>query len=134
MVQCVVGLLGNSQSTERLTLKVSAVPSLKAPCASFLTADVSLTFFNNTAPTCGHMKLEKLCFPGSDKNPHIKENRMPGALRQLRRFTHADLCPNYTISYRVETGTIKNTYGLQALLHIIPKYKLKSLTFIICVD
>lgn len=104
-----VCLLANSWSPERLTLKVAVAPkSLKTACVSSITVDVKLTFFNTTAPTCGQLKLEKLCFPDRDINPHIKENRMPGALRQLRRFTHADLCPNYTISYRLVAGTIKN--------------------------
>lgn len=93
-------------NTKRLTLKVAAAPmSLKMVSDQFPKVEIILTFFNATAPTCGQMKLEKLCFPDRDINPHIKENRMPGALRQLRRFTHADLCPNYTISYRVVTGT-----------------------------
>ncbi|MCJ8730504.1 hypothetical protein PDJAM_G00185210 [Pangasius djambal] len=88
---------------KRLTLKVTAAPmSQKMLCAQFPNVEVSLTFFNATAPTCGQMKIEKLCFPDQDINPHIKENRMPGPLRQLRRFTHADLCPNYNISYRVK--------------------------------
>lgn len=93
----------------KLTLKVSVdVMSPKKLCSQITNVDVSFTFINATAPTCGKMTLEKLCFPDEVIKPHIKENRMPGTMRQLRRFTHADLCPNYTISYRVEAGTIKN--------------------------
>ncbi|TSK22694.1 Proto-oncogene tyrosine-protein kinase receptor Ret [Bagarius yarrelli] len=87
-------------TAKKLSLKVSAVPMSRA---SFPNVEVSLTFFNATAPTCGQIKLERLCFPDRDINPHIKENRMPGPLHQLRRFTHANLCPNYTFSYRVES-------------------------------
>uniref|UniRef100_A0A4W4GE93 Cadherin domain-containing protein n=1 Tax=Electrophorus electricus TaxID=8005 RepID=A0A4W4GE93_ELEEL len=67
---------------------------------------VALTFVNATAPSCGQLQLEKLCFPDRDINPHIKENCMPGPLRQLRRFTYAFLCPNYTISYRVKSELV----------------------------
>lgn len=69
--------------------------------------EVSLTFINATAPPCGQVKPEKLCFPDRDSNPHIRENRMPGALRQLRRFTRMNVCPNYTISYGVKAGRTK---------------------------
>ncbi|XP_072533089.1 proto-oncogene tyrosine-protein kinase receptor Ret [Salminus brasiliensis] len=81
---------------------VAASGPQKSVCLHHPKVDVSLTFINATAPPCGQIKLEKLCFPDRDMNPHIKENRLPGALRQLRRFTQADFCPNYTISYNVE--------------------------------
>ncbi|KAM9476624.1 proto-oncogene tyrosine-protein kinase receptor Ret isoform 1-T1 [Clarias gariepinus] len=86
----------------RLSLKVTVS---QMQCALFHSVEISLIFFNATAPACGHMKSMKLCFPDRDTNPHIKENRIPGSLRQLRRFTHANLCPNYTISYEVEPET-----------------------------
>lgn len=89
----------------RLSLKVTVS---QMQCAPFASVEISLIFFNATAPACGHMKSMKLCFPDRDTNPHIKENRIPGSLRQLRRFTHANLCPNYTISYEVEPGIIKS--------------------------
>ncbi|XP_066534640.1 proto-oncogene tyrosine-protein kinase receptor Ret isoform X2 [Hoplias malabaricus] len=88
--------------TKRLTLKVVANPVSQEVSCSHPKLDISLTVNNATAPLCGQIKKENLCFPYRDINPHIKENRLPGALRQLRRFTFADLCPNYTISYRVE--------------------------------
>lgn len=102
-----VYLLASSSSAKRLLLKV-ALMSPKMQCTQSPNVEVVLIFLNATVPTCGQMKIETLCFPERDISPHIKENRMPGALRQLRRFTHADLCPNYTISYRVETGTFRN--------------------------
>uniref|UniRef100_A0A3Q2DS66 Proto-oncogene tyrosine-protein kinase receptor Ret n=1 Tax=Cyprinodon variegatus TaxID=28743 RepID=A0A3Q2DS66_CYPVA len=49
--------------------------------------------------------MKELCFPHRDtSNPHIIENRFPGVLRQLRRLTRLNVCPNYTISYSVESG------------------------------
>uniref|UniRef100_A0A8C7CSR2 Proto-oncogene tyrosine-protein kinase receptor Ret n=1 Tax=Oncorhynchus kisutch TaxID=8019 RepID=A0A8C7CSR2_ONCKI len=70
------------------------------------TVQVSLTFINDTAPPCGQTRpeLKKLCFPDKDLSSHIKENRFPGALRQLRQLTRLNVCPNYTISYSVESG------------------------------
>ncbi|XP_036837747.1 proto-oncogene tyrosine-protein kinase receptor Ret isoform X1 [Oncorhynchus mykiss] len=69
------------------------------------TVQVSLTFINDTAPPCGQTRpeLKKLCFPDKDLSSHIKENRFPGALRQLRQLTRLNVCPNYTISYSVES-------------------------------
>uniref|UniRef100_A0A3B1K5V3 Proto-oncogene tyrosine-protein kinase receptor Ret n=1 Tax=Astyanax mexicanus TaxID=7994 RepID=A0A3B1K5V3_ASTMX len=88
---------------KKLILKVVAAPgNQRSICLHHTKVDVSLTFLNTTAPSCGQIKLEKLCYPVRDINPHIKENRLPGALRQLRRFTQADICPNYTITYNVE--------------------------------
>ncbi|XP_035387726.1 proto-oncogene tyrosine-protein kinase receptor Ret isoform X2 [Electrophorus electricus] len=92
--------------TRKLSLKVAAATeSQKALCTDHRKVEVALTFVNATAPSCGQLQLEKLCFPDRDINPHIKENCMPGPLRQLRRFTYAFLCPNYTISYRVKSDT-----------------------------
>ncbi|KAF5890420.1 proto-oncogene tyrosine-protein kinase receptor Ret isoform X1, partial [Clarias magur] len=88
--------------TRKLALKVTASPM---QCAQFPNVEISLTFFNTTAPACGRITPVKLCFPDKDASPFIKENRMPGSLRQLRSFTYANLCPNYTISYEVETET-----------------------------
>uniref|UniRef100_A0A8C7UPR1 Proto-oncogene tyrosine-protein kinase receptor Ret n=1 Tax=Oncorhynchus mykiss TaxID=8022 RepID=A0A8C7UPR1_ONCMY len=53
------------------------------------TVRVSLTFINDTVPPCGQTRpeLENLCFPDKDLNSHIKENRFPGAIRQLRQLT-----------------------------------------------
>ncbi|XP_062851471.1 proto-oncogene tyrosine-protein kinase receptor Ret [Trichomycterus rosablanca] len=99
-------LLSSSSHGQAKTfsLKVAAAPvAHKANCTLHSSVDISLTFINDTAPACDQIKLEKLCFPNQDTNPRIKENCMPGPLRQLRRFTHADVCPNYNISYSVET-------------------------------
>lgn len=92
---------------KKLTLKVmvSTMPVKKPMCNMQPKVEVSLTFINATAPPCAQVKLEKLCFPDRDTNPHIRENRMPGAMRQLRRFTRMSLCPNYTISYGIEADS-----------------------------
>lgn len=92
---------------KKLTLKVmvSTMPVKKPVCNMQPKVEVSLTFINATAPPCAQVKLEKLCFPDRDTNPHIRENRMPGAMRQLRRFTRMSLCPNYTISYGIEADS-----------------------------
>ncbi|XP_051945820.1 proto-oncogene tyrosine-protein kinase receptor Ret-like [Xyrauchen texanus] len=94
-------------SLKKLTLKVTAslMPVQKMMCNLLPKVEVSLTLINATAPSCGQVKLEKLCFPDRDTNPHIRENRMPGALRQLQRFTRMSVCPNYTISYGVEADS-----------------------------
>ncbi|XP_053730192.1 proto-oncogene tyrosine-protein kinase receptor Ret [Synchiropus splendidus] len=65
---------------------------------------ITLDFVNATMPTCAQTDMKELCFPHRDSsNPHIMENRFPGPLRQLRRLTRLNVCPNYTISYHVET-------------------------------
>ncbi|CAN9500079.1 unnamed protein product [Ophioblennius macclurei] len=69
-------------------------------------ARIILDFVNATMPQCGQTDVKELCFPHRDtSNPHIMENRFPGALRQLRRLTRLHVCPNYTISYSVESDT-----------------------------
>lgn len=66
---------------------------------------ITLDFVNTTLPQCAQTDLKELCFPHRDtSNPHIRENRFPGALRQLRRLTRLNVCPNYTIAYHVESG------------------------------
>ncbi|XP_073338370.1 proto-oncogene tyrosine-protein kinase receptor Ret [Pagrus major] len=66
----------------------------------------TLDFVNATMPQCAQTDMKELCFPHRDtSNPHITENRFPGALRQLRRLTRLNVCPNYTISYNVESET-----------------------------
>uniref|UniRef100_A0A8C1XX94 Proto-oncogene tyrosine-protein kinase receptor Ret n=1 Tax=Cyprinus carpio TaxID=7962 RepID=A0A8C1XX94_CYPCA len=87
-----------------LKVGVSSVPMQKAICRFLPTVEVKLIFINDTAPSCGQVDLKTLCFPDKVSNPHITENRLQGALRQLRRFTHMNICPNYTISYAVETA------------------------------
>lgn len=98
---------GSVRSPKDLTLKVgvSSIPPIRVMCTISPTVEVKLSFINDTAPSCGQVELSTLCFPEKISNPHITENRMPGALRQLRRFTHMSICPNYTISYGVVAGT-----------------------------
>lgn len=95
---------GRSQKDLNLKVGVSSVPPQKGMCTFLPKVEVKLIFINDTAPSCGQVKLSTLCYPDKDSNPHITENRMPGALRQLRRFTRMSICPNYTISYGVESG------------------------------
>ncbi|XP_067242391.1 proto-oncogene tyrosine-protein kinase receptor Ret [Chanodichthys erythropterus] len=94
---------GRSQKDLNLKVGVSSVPPQKGMCTFLPKVEVKLIFINDTAPSCGQIKLSTLCYPDKDSNPHITENRMPGALRQLRRFTRMSICPNYTISYGVES-------------------------------
>uniref|UniRef100_A0A8C2JZV5 Proto-oncogene tyrosine-protein kinase receptor Ret n=1 Tax=Cyprinus carpio TaxID=7962 RepID=A0A8C2JZV5_CYPCA len=88
----------------------------KQLCPFLRTVEVKLMFFNDTAPSCGQVELKTLCFPDKVSKPHIIENRLPGALRQLRRFTRMNICPNYTISYRVEAGTNQTQCKCQELV------------------
>uniref|UniRef100_A0AAQ4RFS0 receptor protein-tyrosine kinase n=1 Tax=Gasterosteus aculeatus aculeatus TaxID=481459 RepID=A0AAQ4RFS0_GASAC len=85
------------------TLEESDFASLRELDATVFTAMHS---FCQCAPhTRVNQCLDELCFPHRDtSNPHIMENRFPGALRQLRRLTRLNVCPNYTITYNVESG------------------------------
>uniref|UniRef100_A0A3P9DGJ2 receptor protein-tyrosine kinase n=1 Tax=Maylandia zebra TaxID=106582 RepID=A0A3P9DGJ2_9CICH len=70
---------------------------------------ITLDFVNATLPQCAQTDTKELCFPHRDtSNPHIMENRFPGALRQLQRLTRLNVCPNYTISY--SGGTFGSLY------------------------
>ncbi|KAJ8412814.1 hypothetical protein AAFF_G00117650 [Aldrovandia affinis] len=87
----------------KLTLKAVVTPKpTRQSCLHQPIVHVTLNIINASAPPCGHTRLEKLCFPDRDLNPHIKENRLPGAFRQLRRLTQQDTCLNYTITYTME--------------------------------
>ncbi|XP_033956030.1 proto-oncogene tyrosine-protein kinase receptor Ret [Pseudochaenichthys georgianus] len=91
-----------SWSVKKLVLlaMVSKRPQCKNPTR------ITLDFVNATLPHCAQTDLKELCFPHRDtSNPHIMENRFPGALRQLRRLTRLHVCPNYTVSYHVESDT-----------------------------
>uniref|UniRef100_A0A8C7H4H5 Proto-oncogene tyrosine-protein kinase receptor Ret n=1 Tax=Oncorhynchus kisutch TaxID=8019 RepID=A0A8C7H4H5_ONCKI len=96
-------------SRYKLWILPLTVKAATRPVKSFLhglpTVRVSLTFINDTVPPCGQTRpeLENLCFPDKDLNSRIKENRFPGAIRQLRQLTRLNVCPNYTISYSVES-------------------------------
>ncbi|XP_062319953.1 proto-oncogene tyrosine-protein kinase receptor Ret isoform X2 [Osmerus eperlanus] len=98
----------SSVSVWKLTLSVTPQtpkPDQKHRCYG-LPSDrtvVTLTFVNATVPLCGQTKMEKLCFPDHNLNLHIKENRFPGSLLQLRPLSRLNICPNYTISYSIES-------------------------------
>ncbi|XP_056147309.1 proto-oncogene tyrosine-protein kinase receptor Ret [Lampris incognitus] len=103
-------LYKNSGFVRKLTLNAIALPTRKSTrrsqCSGRNSLRITLVFINATLPHCGHMEIEELCFPHRDTpNPHIMENRFPGALRQLRRLTRLNVCPNYTISHTVESDT-----------------------------
>lgn len=81
----------------------------KSACNSRNCPRITLDFVSSAMPQCGQTDLKELCFPHKDtSNPHITENRFPGGLRQLRRLSRLNVCPNYTISYSVETGGDQN--------------------------
>ncbi|KAM4607508.1 proto-oncogene tyrosine-protein kinase receptor Ret [Polymixia lowei] len=93
-------------SVKKLLLNVMALPKLtrKSQCIGKNYLRLTLIFVNATVPLCGQTDMERLCFPHRDTpNPRIMENRFPGPLRQLRRLTRLNVCPNYTISYSVES-------------------------------
>uniref|UniRef100_A0A667Y2S7 Proto-oncogene tyrosine-protein kinase receptor Ret n=1 Tax=Myripristis murdjan TaxID=586833 RepID=A0A667Y2S7_9TELE len=83
-----------------LSAMVLPKPTRKLQCIGKNSPRLTLYFVNATVPQCAQTDMEELCFPHRDtSNPHIMENRFPGALRQLRRLTRLGICPNYTISY-----------------------------------
>ncbi|XP_074532014.1 proto-oncogene tyrosine-protein kinase receptor Ret [Halichoeres trimaculatus] len=78
----------------------------RSQCSNRNSARIVLDFVNSTIPQCEQTDMKELCFPHRDtSNPHIMENRFPEALRQLRRLTRLSVCPNYTITYDVESDT-----------------------------
>ncbi|CAG04714.1 unnamed protein product, partial [Tetraodon nigroviridis] len=96
----------SNQAVKKLSLHVMASPGFtkKPLCNSRNYPRITLDFVNAMMPQCGETDLKELCFPRKDtSNPHITENRFPGGLRQLRRLSWLNVCPNYTISYSVET-------------------------------
>uniref|UniRef100_A0A3Q1GIG3 Proto-oncogene tyrosine-protein kinase receptor Ret n=1 Tax=Acanthochromis polyacanthus TaxID=80966 RepID=A0A3Q1GIG3_9TELE len=97
-----------SWSVKKLFLHAMVLPSFtnKSQCGNKNSARIMLDFVNATMPQCAQTDMKELCFPHRDtSNPHIMENRFPGALRQLRRLTRLNICPNYTITYNVESDT-----------------------------
>ncbi|XP_040906616.1 proto-oncogene tyrosine-protein kinase receptor Ret isoform X2 [Toxotes jaculatrix] len=98
----------HSWSVKKLVLHVIVLPefSKRFHCINRNALRITLDFVNATLPQCAQTDAKELCFPHRDtSNPHIMENRFPGALRQLRRLTRLNVCPNYTISYSVESDT-----------------------------
>ncbi|XP_068183940.1 proto-oncogene tyrosine-protein kinase receptor Ret isoform X2 [Antennarius striatus] len=101
-------LYQKSWSVKKLFLHAMVLPNptRKSLCTSRSAPRITLDFVNATMPQCAQTDEKELCFPHRDtSNPHIMENRFPGALRQLRRLTRVNVCPNYTISYNVESDT-----------------------------
>ncbi|XP_069001266.1 proto-oncogene tyrosine-protein kinase receptor Ret [Embiotoca jacksoni] len=97
-----------SWSVTKLSLHAMVSPNYlkRTLCITKNYAHIMLDFVNASMPQCAHTDMKELCFPHRDKsNPHIMENRFPGALRQLQRLTRLNVCPNYTISYSVESDT-----------------------------
>ncbi|XP_072292708.1 proto-oncogene tyrosine-protein kinase receptor Ret isoform X2 [Eucyclogobius newberryi] len=95
-----------SWSVQKLFLRTMVLPSSssRSQCSHRRTARVILDFVNASVPHCAQTDPKELCFPHRDASiPHVMENRFPGALRQLRRLSRAGVCPNYTITYNVES-------------------------------
>lgn len=114
----------NSWPAKRLSLQVMALNnySNRASCIPKNSAHITLDFVNASLPRCAQTDMKELCFPHRDtSNPHIIENRFPGVLRQLRRLTRLAVCPNYTISYGVESGETSPTGSSLHLL--LPKIR-----------
>lgn len=123
-------LLAISGRTKLLYLRAAAGPIDQKANPS---VDINLLFFNATAPPCEQISLEKLCFPDQDMNFHIKENRMPGALRQLGCFTLADVCPDYNISYSLDLGTIHHWHGHYCTTTLIHEWLAPGVPIVACV-
>uniref|UniRef100_A0A8D3D8C3 Proto-oncogene tyrosine-protein kinase receptor Ret n=1 Tax=Scophthalmus maximus TaxID=52904 RepID=A0A8D3D8C3_SCOMX len=64
----------------------------KPHCVNKNSPRITLDFVNATLPQCAQTDMKELCFPHRDtSNPHIMENRFPGAIRQLRRLTRLNV-------------------------------------------
>ncbi|XP_057704670.1 proto-oncogene tyrosine-protein kinase receptor Ret [Corythoichthys intestinalis] len=97
-----------SWSVKKLSLYVMALtkPTRKSLCFPRTSPRIILDFVNATMPECEQTDMKELCFPHRDvSKPHIMENRFSGAVMQLRRLTRLNVCPNYIISYSVESET-----------------------------
>ena len=101
-------------------------------CITKKTVHITLDFVNGTMPPCAQTDEKELCFPHRDtSNPHIMENRFPGPFRQFRRLTRLNVCPNYTISYSVESGETRMFYLLREKFSL-SHAKLKSISISWC--
>lgn len=89
-------------SVKKIILKAVAANQTERRVFCFFSVEINLMFVNATAPPCEQIK--QLCFPDRDVTPHITENRLPGALYQLRRLARSHLCPDYTVSYSIDAG------------------------------
>uniref|UniRef100_A0AAQ5Y4W3 Proto-oncogene tyrosine-protein kinase receptor Ret n=1 Tax=Amphiprion ocellaris TaxID=80972 RepID=A0AAQ5Y4W3_AMPOC len=90
-----------SWSVKKLFLHAMVLPNFtkKSQCGNKNSARIMLDFVNATMPQCAQTDMKELCFPHRDtSNPHIMENRFPGALRQLRRLTR-----NYSVLLPADT-------------------------------
>lgn len=98
----------SSPTVKKLQLRavVLAASPRKVLCGGRKQLHITLDFVNASLPQCAQTSMKELCFPHRpNPNPHITENRFPEALLQLRRLTRLNVCPNYTITYNVETGS-----------------------------
>uniref|UniRef100_A0A8C9TXF6 Proto-oncogene tyrosine-protein kinase receptor Ret n=1 Tax=Scleropages formosus TaxID=113540 RepID=A0A8C9TXF6_SCLFO len=86
----------------------SAVPRThgSSGCGGSLSVPILISFISATVPTCNETKLSRICYPEKEFIPHIMENRPPGPFLQLQRLTHKDLCPNFTITYNIDSGIL----------------------------
>ncbi|XP_028844947.1 proto-oncogene tyrosine-protein kinase receptor Ret isoform X2 [Denticeps clupeoides] len=89
-------------ATKKLALVAVASRMREPDCHMWPSVSITVTLENATLPPCGQMKPERLCFPLREVAPHITENRLAGALHQLRRLSLSDVCSNYTITYGVD--------------------------------
>lgn len=97
----------SSPTVKKLQLRavVLAASPKKLLCGGRKHLQIILDFVNASLPQCAQTSMKELCFPHRlIATPHITENRFPEALLQLRRLTRLNVCPNYTITYNVETG------------------------------
>ncbi|KAK0149935.1 Proto-oncogene tyrosine-protein kinase receptor Ret [Merluccius polli] len=95
----------SSGAVKKLPLSAMALPrpTSRTHCRN-QPARLSVIFVNATMPSCGQTAMQQLCFPPRvPPTPHIMENRFAGPVQQLRRLTKLNVCPNYTVSYSVES-------------------------------
>uniref|UniRef100_A0A8C9TE36 Proto-oncogene tyrosine-protein kinase receptor Ret n=1 Tax=Scleropages formosus TaxID=113540 RepID=A0A8C9TE36_SCLFO len=102
------GLSNTSETVKLLTLTAEAVPRThgSSGCGGSLSVPILISFISATVPTCNETKLSRICYPEKEFIPHIMENRPPGPFLQLQRLTHKDLCPNFTITYNIDSGIL----------------------------
>ncbi|CAL8257054.1 unnamed protein product [Lota lota] len=95
----------SSVTVKKLTLTAMALtrPTSRTQCRN-QPARLYVIFVNDTVPPCRDNDLQRLCFPSRvPPTPHIMENRFAGPVQKLRRLPLLNVCPNYNISYSVES-------------------------------
>uniref|UniRef100_A0A3Q1F3V9 Proto-oncogene tyrosine-protein kinase receptor Ret n=1 Tax=Acanthochromis polyacanthus TaxID=80966 RepID=A0A3Q1F3V9_9TELE len=101
------GVLSLSKTLEESDFALLRDFTNKSQCGNKNSARIMLDFVNATMPQCAQTDMKELCFPHRDtSNPHIMENRFPGALRQLRRLTRLN------IYFRVNAGDMSPEFCL----------------------